>query len=612
MARGKKTRRERWRLLRSKWLGAAAGLVLWAGGGTLSGRVLAQGPGADVPPAPEHSGIARYYLNKHMIQLPIQMDEKFRPILKEIRLYCKDQPSAPWTLRDTATATQTSFTFKAPHDGEYLFMMVTVDREGRCAPADVAKEEPSMTVVVDTQPPQSEVVLLGTVPEGQLIQCDIHDAHLDPSRTRVQYQTADRQFHDLDALPDRGNTYCIPGQANTTGQIRVSCADQAGNLGMRECNLSQLPKTTAAATVPKPTSTAATPEPKATAAAPSPMPMPTPPATEPKTVAAAAPSPMPTPAPAPATTEPKTAAAAPSPMPTPAPATTEQKLTGPQLPLPGSAEAPAKATPVALPPASAAPNHIPSALAASPALGTGTENRVPQGPPLGAPKAPTTPAAEAPIQKVAGTDVAVLPTAPSPKTAPATIAAKHTGMPVHHLLVNSPRVFLEYRIEQTGASGVGKVEVWCTRDKGQSWQKISEDRDRQSPAEVNLAGDGVYGLTLVVSNGLGFGAQPPAPGDAPDWWIEVDSTPPSRGDYDGAAVERRRPGGTHRLDEQGPQPRHRPGRSLVRGQPPGAVGGDCQGPQGRWAVSLGTARGHRRAGVLPPDGARPRRQYDDD
>jgi hypothetical protein len=129
----------------------------------------------------------------------------------------------------------------------------------------------------------------------------------------------------------------------------------------------------------------------------------------------------------------------------------------------------------------------------------------------------------------------VPPAAPATKTVsqaapavtqPPTIAAKREGMPVHHLLVNSTRVFLDYRIEQTGPSGVGRVEVWCTRDKGQSWQRIAEDRDRKSPAEVQLPGDGIYGLTLVVSNGLGFGAQPPVPGDTPDWWIEVDTTQP--------------------------------------------------------------------------------------
>src|SRR5262249_21071272 len=90
----------------------------------------------------------------------------------------------------------------------------------------------------------------------------------------------------------------------------------------------------------------------------------------------------------------------------------------------------------------------------------------------------------------------------------------------------SRRVFLEYKIEQTGPSGVGRVQIWMTRDRGQSWESLGEDADRTSPAEVVLPGEGVFGVTLVVSNGRGFGATPPASGDSPDWWIEVDVTKP--------------------------------------------------------------------------------------
>jgi hypothetical protein len=93
-------------------------------------------------------------------------------------------------------------------------------------------------------------------------------------------------------------------------------------------------------------------------------------------------------------------------------------------------------------------------------------------------------------------------------------------------LVNTRRVILEYKIDQTGPSGVGKVEVWLTRDRGQSWERFGEDADRVSPAEVTLPGEGLFGLTLVVSNGRGFGGTPPASGDVPDCWFEVDMTKP--------------------------------------------------------------------------------------
>jgi hypothetical protein len=490
-------------------------LAVWVGGTTLAGHALAQSPpGTTAAVAPERGGkVAEYHLNKHTVQLPIQLEERYRPLLREIKLYAKNSASAPWELQDTAPPTQTTFTFKAPQDGAYWFTMVTVDKDGKSVPGDISKEEPAMLIIVDTQPPQAEVVLLGEGANGQLIQCDVRDAHLDPKQTRVQYQTADKQFRDLEPVPDRANVYCIPGQANITGQIRVFSADLAGNLATRECSLSQLSQLAKA-----------------------PPAMHTPPAA-------------------------------------PVPAVAEQKVIGPQLQTsdkntvaaapsvepPTKASVPQSMPPVASPPqVSPPPAPLPNTVTAN--AGTATpsappQTTVPQGPPQEAPitanKAPAPPAN--PIQKVAASvpapatnptkDAVTLPAAAPPPTVPAvpqaspaptntpaapapTIAAKRDGAPVHHLLVNSTHVFLEYRIEQTGPSGVGKVEVWYTRTKGQSWQKLGDDHSRKSPAEVQLPGDGLYGLTLVVSNGLGFGAQPPVAGDAPDWWIEVDTTQP--------------------------------------------------------------------------------------
>jgi hypothetical protein len=105
-------------------------------------------------------------------------------------------------------------------------------------------------------------------------------------------------------------------------------------------------------------------------------------------------------------------------------------------------------------------------------------------------------------------------------------ASRTGGVPANRKIISTTHVALEYQIESVGGSGVGKIEVWITPDQGQSWQRLGEDPDRRSPVEVDLPGEGLYGVSLVVSNGRGFGATPPAPGDTPDWWIEVDVTKP--------------------------------------------------------------------------------------
>lgn len=98
--------------------------------------------------------------------------------------------------------------------------------------------------------------------------------------------------------------------------------------------------------------------------------------------------------------------------------------------------------------------------------------------------------------------------------------------PSDRLILNTQQAAMEYRIDQVGPSGVGKVEVWCTTDSGNTWRRLCEDKDRHSPAEMDLPGEGLFGIRLVVANGLGFGGPPPVRGDQPTSWIEVDTTPP--------------------------------------------------------------------------------------
>jgi hypothetical protein len=101
--------------------------------------------------------------------------------------------------------------------------------------------------------------------------------------------------------------------------------------------------------------------------------------------------------------------------------------------------------------------------------------------------------------------------------------------PAGRQLLGSTHVSLDYQIEQQGPSGISKVDVWATRDEGLTWQKLYEDRGprHQSPIEFDLPGEGVFGISLVVTNGNGVGGAPPARGDTPDYWVEADLTRPT-------------------------------------------------------------------------------------
>jgi hypothetical protein len=104
--------------------------------------------------------------------------------------------------------------------------------------------------------------------------------------------------------------------------------------------------------------------------------------------------------------------------------------------------------------------------------------------------------------------------------APAPVAGSRT------LLVPGSQFALQYAVDDAGPGGPAVVEIWVTMDGGRFWSRRGEDPDRVSPFVVDLGGEGTFGLALVARGASGLGDQPPAPGEPPQMWVEVDSTPP--------------------------------------------------------------------------------------
>jgi hypothetical protein len=93
------------------------------------------------------------------------------------------------------------------------------------------------------------------------------------------------------------------------------------------------------------------------------------------------------------------------------------------------------------------------------------------------------------------------------------------------LMVNSPNLIIHFKVKDLGPSGIGTVDLWYTRN-GQSWHRFNMAPQSQSPFQVDVPEDGLYGFTVVANNGMGIGKQPPQPGDPPQMWVDVDTTRP--------------------------------------------------------------------------------------
>ena len=92
--------------------------------------------------------------------------------------------------------------------------------------------------------------------------------------------------------------------------------------------------------------------------------------------------------------------------------------------------------------------------------------------------------------------------------------------------LNSTRVGLDYAINKAGPSGVSKIDVYVTSEQGGGWRRLTSISNPNNHGEIDLPGEGVFGIRLVAFNGNGFGAKVPAPADLPTALFEIDLTDP--------------------------------------------------------------------------------------
>lgn len=210
----------------------------------IHGALLANGATAQTPAGQE---IRKVYTNRATITLPVRIDERECKYVRELQFFVRPGPEAPWVLKESAPASQREFVFQAPQDGEYWFSVVTVDHKGIKNPADLTREAPGLVVVVDTVPPVPQVRTL-RMPSGDMFfYCEVDDTHPDPSKTKMEYQSAAKTWMPLEPFQQQPGFYRVPDPTVIFSTVRVSAADRAGNIATREVKLS----TTAEAAAPR-------------------------------------------------------------------------------------------------------------------------------------------------------------------------------------------------------------------------------------------------------------------------------------------------------------------------------------------------------------------------
>ena len=410
------------------------------------------------------------------IRLPLQTDDKARAHLAEIRLYVKAPGSSDWVLAQAGTPTQTSFDYRAERDGAYAFTFVTVDKAGRSLPGDLDARPPHQVIVVDTIAPELSVMPLPVANRDIYLQCRIKDANPDWSSIKLEHMIGENAWQPMDlAQLDTPGVFRIPHASVLEGKVRATGRDKAGNMAMRIVDLGD------------PTQSFVVNEPKA---------------------------------------EPETQQVAHKMVPRPAePAIQKLPEAQPSAYNPNQSRKRDHADPVTIPDAAPAivdPKMLDAAVAVPPLpLPMKEELKIvtdPYFPPIAAPVAPEPPA---PM-----TDIA--PMRPIQQvTHKAEVPAEVRQLPpvakTGHDIINTQRLTMDYAVENVVVGGQPKIDFWATRDNGRTWLRLQDEAAGRIPARLVMPGDGMFGIR-VKANGNG---EAPRAGEAPDAWVEVDTTRPT-------------------------------------------------------------------------------------
>lgn len=409
----------------------------------------------------------------------------------EVHLHVSKDGGKTWETAQKTRPEEGHFIYRAPKDGEYWLMSRTKYQSGKYLPAGPPRAE--VKVIVDTAQPTLDLEAVRGEGGEVHVRWKLHDANLAPESFKIEYQPAGAKqawqrvaveplTADEPGAPHEGEIAFVPqGRPELGGVIvRAEAADRAGNRAIVE-------RTASPAGAPVdgdklvdrkrgqlPPADEGGDSESGPQLGPSEGSLPPPPAMADQFPGSAGAGQTPFPA-----------AAGDSPYPR-----TENADWPPKSP--------------------ASPANEPPEMAATPR----------QEPP---------PTVSEPVRPPVAAQYSSNP-AKEEENAPATAEPLKPGaLPagVRPHMVNKPRFELLYDVESVGSAGISLVELWGTRDGGQTWSSFGVDEDGRSPMLVNVDGEGLYGFRVVVTTGAGVEGAVPTSGDLPDVWVGVDLTKPS-------------------------------------------------------------------------------------
>lgn len=422
------------------------------------------------------------------LKLVIDYTPEERKNIRQVQLFASRDQGQTWTLEGSATPDKDFFPFVAPDDGMYWFNMMVIYNDGTRDPVDITRASDPQKLLIDATPPIVRILSANRAGDEILVNWSVEDRYLNPGALKLAYRRAaatDAEWVDVPLKNPEARSHRFNPNTNETILVRVTTEDLAGNPGLDSREIAGVSTSNSFVT---PVEAVVTPA-------------------APGTPESGAGSGIVAPTIDLVSAPPGNAISAPvQPMPvtpvTPAPV----------MEIPGASMPPPTLSPAAVDPVT------PPAAAPAPRVEA----------PAAAPRDPFT-AANAPQPIAMGSGTPPIATTTTPAAQPST-NTQPAELP-RAQIINFTRFELPYNLE-AGPSGIKHIDLYITRDDGQSWIKWSQHDGQEIPLRVNLENrlesrpDGTYGLKLVATSGAGLSEEAPRAGTRPEFRVQVDTIAP--------------------------------------------------------------------------------------
>lgn len=167
-----------------------------------------------------------------VFRIPFQIEASEQGRLKEVQLYLQEGNVRTWKLVKTVGPTERHFPFRAEHDGLFLFMVRTVDNEGRAYPAKVEEATAGLRVLVDTVLPVATLRPLSPRGDQLGVEWEVRDENLDTQSLQIEYRSqgaGEWQPLMIDSL-GQGQKFFVPATRGAL-EVRLRVKDKAENQG---------------------------------------------------------------------------------------------------------------------------------------------------------------------------------------------------------------------------------------------------------------------------------------------------------------------------------------------------------------------------------------------